>query len=76
MFSCEYCETFKNSFFYRTPPVATFGYTLSTTAQQMKFTVKDFIFTKDIVNGKLDLLCSAHDTKTNQFPSTKHLRIY
>ena len=24
MFSCEYCETFKNSFFYRTPPVAAF----------------------------------------------------
>ena len=22
MFSCEYCEIFKNSFFYRTPPVA------------------------------------------------------
>ena len=25
MFSCEYCEVFKNSFFYRTPPVAAFG---------------------------------------------------
>ena len=22
VFSCEYCEIFKNSFFYRTPPVA------------------------------------------------------
>ena len=22
MFSCEYCEIFNNSFFYRTPPVA------------------------------------------------------
>ena len=22
MFSCEYCEIFKNTFFYRTPPVA------------------------------------------------------
>ena len=25
MFSCEYCETFKNSFFYRTSLVAAFG---------------------------------------------------
>ena len=24
MFSCEYCEIFKNSFFYRTPPKAAF----------------------------------------------------
>ena len=24
--SCEYCKIFKNSFFYRTPSVATFGY--------------------------------------------------
>ena len=23
--SCEYCETFKNSFFYKTPPVDVFG---------------------------------------------------
>ena len=23
LFSCEYCEIFKNSFFYRAPPVAT-----------------------------------------------------
>ena len=22
MFSCEFCEIFKNTFFYRTPPVA------------------------------------------------------
>ena len=25
MYSCEYCEVFKNSFFYKTPPVAAFG---------------------------------------------------
>ena len=25
MFSCEYCEIFKNSFFYRTPTVVAFG---------------------------------------------------
>ena len=24
VFSCEYCETFKNSFVFRTPPVAAF----------------------------------------------------
>ena len=24
MFSCEYCKNFKDSFFYRTPPVAAF----------------------------------------------------
>ena len=24
VFSCEYCEIFKNTFFYRTPPVAAF----------------------------------------------------
>ena len=24
VFSCEYCEIFQNSFFYRTPPVAAF----------------------------------------------------
>ena len=26
VFSCEYREIFQNNFFYRTPPVATFGY--------------------------------------------------
>ena len=26
MFSCEVCETFKNNFFYRTPPVAAFAF--------------------------------------------------
>ena len=25
MFSCEFCETFQNTFFYRTPPVAASG---------------------------------------------------
>ena len=24
MFSCEYCESFKNSYFHRKPPVASF----------------------------------------------------
>ena len=27
MFSCEYCEFFKNRFFYRTLPVAAFEFT-------------------------------------------------
>ena len=26
VFSCEFCEIFKNTFFYRTPPVANFEY--------------------------------------------------
>ena len=26
VFSCEYCKSFKNSFFYGTPPLAAFNY--------------------------------------------------
>ena len=29
VFSCEFCEIFKNTFFYRTPPVAASDITLS-----------------------------------------------
>ena len=29
MFSCEFCEIFQNTFFYRIPPVAASEYTLS-----------------------------------------------
>ena len=32
MFSCEFCEIFKNTFSYRTPPVAASGTTLSTSS--------------------------------------------
>ena len=29
VFSCKFCEIFKNIFFYRTPPVAAFGHHIS-----------------------------------------------
>ena len=28
MFFCEFCEVFKDNFFYRTPPVAASGYSV------------------------------------------------
>ena len=34
--SCEYCEIFKNSFFYRTPLVAASGIEIHTTLKFMK----------------------------------------
>ena len=37
MFSCEYCEVFKNNFFYRWPPVAAFGYSDSVIHWQFSF---------------------------------------
>ena len=39
VFSCEYCEIFKNSFLYRTPPVTTFD-----TAKPTKRIVPKFSF--------------------------------
>ena len=40
--SCEFCEIFKNSFFYRTPPVATFVTTKNTEKVFSHF--KDSVF--------------------------------
>ena len=39
---CEYCESFKNSFFYRTPPVAAFDHYL--THYCLVFTKRSDIF--------------------------------
>ena len=36
VFSCEYCQIFKNSFFYRTPPVAAF-HTLNSSSEMKSF---------------------------------------
>ena len=37
VFSCEYCEIFKNSFFYRTPPVVDFDFNFHTTFKGKPF---------------------------------------
>ena len=47
VFSCEFCEIFKNNLFYRTLPVGAFKVVKEVftkyTAQKMKFPVKNFL---------------------------------
>ena len=43
MFCCEYCEFFKNNFFYRTPPVAASGQTPKYTLEQTFLRLHDCV---------------------------------
>ena len=47
VFSCEYCEIFKNTFFYRAPPVAASGKIRTKPLKLAKFQFLPFLATLD-----------------------------
>ena len=53
MFSCEFCEIFKNTFFYRTPDVAASVYTCSgkLLGKQSWCSLAELQLISDIVSG-------------------------
>ena len=51
VFSSEYCENFKNTFSYRTPPVATSGKIRTKSLKLAKFQFQLFLTTVDIMGS-------------------------
>ena len=51
MFSCEYCEIFKNIFFYRTLPVTASGKIRTKSMKYAKFQFQQFLTTLDIIGS-------------------------
>ena len=50
MFSCEYCDIFKNTFFYRTPPVAASAYSEASQTSNVKLLAKVIIIDRNLLN--------------------------
>ena len=53
VFSCEYCELFKNSFFDRTPPMTVFKCNCGSQCTKKKFSIKDFFRQCDQISSFL-----------------------
>ena len=51
MFSCEYCKIFKNTFFYRAPPMAASGKIKAKSRKLAKFRLQLFLTTLDIMGS-------------------------
>ena len=51
MFSCEYWEIFKNTFFYGAPPVAASGKIKTKSRKLAKFRLQLFLTTFDIIGS-------------------------
>ena len=62
MFSCEYCKTFKNTSFYRTPKVTASG-------------AATMYFSKDELSNKMNFHLKSKTALTDQFAKVKTLQM-
>ena len=60
MFSCESCEIYKNTFYYRTPPVAASGVLINFAILEPFFNKVAGLFKKNTYDGSFLLFTAAN----------------